>query len=79
MQTPVTTSQKTPTPFPMEIIDREMARVLAMKTEAERLQIAWGMWRSARRMITRIVSAEFPDWSEREVEREVAKRLSHGT
>ena len=79
METHLTTSQKTSAPLPVEIIDREMARVLAMKTEAERLQIAWGMWRSARRMNTRILSAEFPDWSEREVERETAKRLSHGT
>lgn len=63
----------------MEIIDREMARVLAEKTEAERLQIAWGMWRSARRMITGMLSAEFPELSDRELEREVAKRLSHGT
>lgn len=61
-----------------EIVDREMAHVLAQKTEAERLQIAWGMWRSARRMITRIVAAEFPHLSEEEVQREVAKRLSRG-
>ncbi|MFQ5733146.1 MAG: hypothetical protein ACE5KM_14495 [Planctomycetaceae bacterium] len=56
-----------------------MARVLAEKTEAERLQIAWGMWRAARRMITRVVSAEFPEWSEQRVSREVARTLSHGT
>jgi hypothetical protein len=61
-----------------EIIDPEMARVLARKTEAQRLQIAWGMWRSARRMITRIVSQEFPSASDPELGLEVARRLSHG-
>ena len=78
MGTPVTTSQKTLAHLPKEIIDREMARVLATKTEAERLQIAWGMWRSARRMIIRVVSAERPELSEQEVERETARRMSHG-
>jgi lauroyl/myristoyl acyltransferase len=63
---------------PMEIIDRDMARVLAEKSEAERLQIAWGMWRSARRMIACIIAAESPELSPQEREREVAKRLSHG-
>lgn len=50
-----------------------MADVLRKKTEAERLQIAWSMWRSARRMITRIVSQQMPAVSIEEVEREVAK------
>jgi hypothetical protein len=63
----------------MKIVDRDMARVLAEKTETERLQIAWGMWRSARRMITRVVAAEYPSLSQQEIQREVAKRLSHGT
>ena len=61
-----------------EVVDWEMARVLAAKTEAERLQIAWGMSRSARRMITRIVAAESPNLSKQEIEREVARRFSRG-
>lgn len=56
-----------------EIVDHQMADVLRKKTEAERLQIAWSMWRSARRMITRIVSQQMPAVSIEEVEREVAK------
>jgi len=64
--------------LPMEIVDREMARVLAEKTEAERLQIGWGMQRSARRMMARIIRAEHPDWTEEQVSREVARRFSHG-
>jgi hypothetical protein len=64
--------------LPMEIVDREMARVLAGKTEAQRLQIAWGMRRSALRMMRRILRAEHPDWTEREIQREVAGRMAHG-
>lgn len=62
----------------MEIVDREMARFLAQKTEAQRLQIGWGMQRSAVRMMTRILRAEHPDWTEEEIAREVARRISNG-
>lgn len=65
--------------LPIEIMDRDMARVLAQKTEAERLQIAWGMWRSARNMITNLLRAESPTLSDEEIQREVARRLSHGS
>lgn len=57
----------------------EMARVLAAKTERERLQIAWGMYRSARRMVQRIVQFEHGDLSPEEQQRIVTNRMSHGT
>jgi hypothetical protein len=60
-------------------IDEEMVALLATKTEAERLRIAWGMWRSARRMIERIVAAENPNLSSEDQNRLVAQRMSHGT
>ena len=60
-------------------IDDEMVALLAGKTEAERLAIAWGMWRAARRMIERIVAAEHPDLTPQEQEQIVANRMSHGT
>ena len=63
----------------IEIMDREMAKVLAAKTEAERLAIAWGMWRSARRMLTRLVTAENPNWSEELVRAEVNRRMASGS
>lgn len=66
------------TRFPMEIVDRDMAQVLAAKTEVERLEIGWGMWRSAVRMMTRILRAEHPDWAEEAIGREVARRMASG-
>jgi lauroyl/myristoyl acyltransferase len=60
----------------IEIMDRDMAKVLAAKTERERLQIAWGMWRSVRRMLTRLITAENPDWSEELVQAEVRRRMA---
>ncbi len=63
----------------IEIVDREMATILAQKSEAERLQIAWGMWRSARNMLTRLVQAENNELSADEVQAEVSRRLASGT
>jgi hypothetical protein len=63
----------------IEIVDRQMAEVLAAKTEAERLAIAWGMWRSARRMLTQLLTHEHPDWSAEEVQQEVSRRLASGS
>lgn len=62
----------------VETMDREMSDVLARKTEAERLQISWGMWRSARKMLLRLVRSEHADWSITQVETEVARRISGG-
>lgn len=62
-----------------EVVDDEMARVLSAKTGAERLAIGFGMFRAARRMLTSQLQTEHPEWSERQVEAEVARRLSHGS
>jgi hypothetical protein len=60
----------------MEILDDAMAAILRQKTPAERLAIANGMWRFARDMIRATIKREHPDWSEGEVSRMVARRLS---
>ncbi len=58
-------------------MDAEVAQILRTKTGAERLQIAFGMWESARRMLTSMLSADHPEWSEDQVGQEVGRRLSH--
>jgi Rv0078B-related antitoxin len=65
-------------PLNVEVMDDAMADVLRAKSSAERLAIANGMWRSARRMIEAILRAERPDWSDDQIRREVARRMSHG-
>jgi hypothetical protein len=62
----------------VEVMDDAMADVLRAKSPAERLAIANGMWRSARRMIEAILRAERPDLGDDEIRREVARRMSHG-
>ncbi|HZU35123.1 MAG TPA: hypothetical protein VFA18_04400 [Gemmataceae bacterium] len=60
-------------------MDPAMVAVLRQKTEAERLRIAWGMWRFARDMLRNVLQAEHPDWSETQVQQEAARRLAHGS
>ena len=62
----------------IEVVDEEMAKVLRAKSGPERLRIAFGMYTSARRMLLNHLRAEHPDWEERQVIAEAARRMSHG-
>ncbi|MCY3729211.1 MAG: hypothetical protein OXF97_09505 [Nitrospira sp.] len=55
-----------------------MAAVLRRKTPTERLQIGFGFWTSAQKMLRTHLATEHPDWDAARVFREVARRLSHG-
>lgn len=61
-----------------DILDDEMARILRGMTGAERLKIANDMFVSARRMLASHLAAEHPDWDQDRIERETARRISHG-
>jgi hypothetical protein len=63
----------------IEVIDDEMATILRQKTGAQRLEIASRMFSSARRMLLSHARSKHPDWDDRRIEQEVARRLSHGT
>ncbi|MGQ0695062.1 MAG: hypothetical protein ACT4OL_05730 [Nitrospiraceae bacterium] len=62
----------------IEVIDDTMAEVLRRKTPAERLAIGFGLWRSARTLLRGQLASLHPEWDARQVDREVARRLSHG-
>ena len=64
--------------FNVEVLDDEMAAVLQQKTPAERLAIAFGLWRSARVLLRGQLRSLHPDWSEDRLDGEVARRLSRG-
>ena len=62
----------------IEVIDDDMARILREKTGAQRLQMANDMFESARKMITHHLRSENPQWDEKRIQLETARRLSHG-
>lgn len=59
-----------------EFVSDEMAAVLREKTYAERLEIAFGMIRSARAMIENSLRARHPDWSDEAVQLEASRRIA---
>ena len=62
----------------LEVIDDRVVEILRKKSPAERIAIADGLWRFARDMIHANITREHPDWSEDEIRRHVARRMSHG-
>jgi len=64
--------------FSFEMMDDAMADILRRKTEVERLRIAGRMWKSARVILRGAIQTEHPDWDAERVNREIARRISHG-
>jgi len=62
----------------IDMIDNAMAEILRTKTDAERLSMVDQMWRFARNMIVNNLRRENPDWTDEQIQRETARRLSHG-
>ena len=62
----------------VEIIHPLVVESLRKKTPAERLQRAFSMWDFAKNMIRGVLRQEHPDWTEEQILREAARRLSHG-
>ena len=62
----------------IEVVSEDMAAVLRQKSGAERLAIASRMFGSARRMLLSHLRSVHPEWDERLIEREAARRMSHG-
>lgn len=65
-------------PRRIEVVDEAMAEILRRKTPAERLAIGFGLWRSARKLLRGQLASLHPEWDVQRLEREVARRLSHG-
>ncbi len=62
----------------IEVLDEVMAEILRRKTPAERLAIGFGLWRSAHKILRGQLASLHPEWDAQRLEREVARRLSHG-
>ena len=65
-------------PEKMDVLDDEMVEIYRHMSGAERLRIAFGLFSSARRMLTNHLRSKHPDWNEEAIRREVARRISRG-
>lgn len=66
-------------PRQVEVVDDAVAEVLRRKSPQERLRIGFTLWVSVHEMLTTHLRHTHPDWDTQHVEREVARRLLHGT
>ena len=62
----------------IESVDQAMVEIYKKKTPLERLQIAFGLWRSAKIILFNNLRSLHPDWDAQRLQREVARRISHG-
>lgn len=62
----------------IEVIDDVMADIYKKKTSAQRLQVAFGLWHSAKIQLFNCIRSLHPEWDERQIQREIVKRISHG-
>jgi len=62
----------------IEVVDDVMCEILKQKSSLERLKIAFGLWRSARKQLFSYIRSLHPDWDEKRISKEVVKRISHG-
>jgi hypothetical protein len=65
-------------PEKIEMMDWQMAEIISQKTPAQRLAIAHAMWWYARDNMRVFIAQQNPTWTAEQVDREVAKRISHG-
>jgi len=63
----------------IEVIDWATARMHASKTPAQKVEMVSAAHRTARMLISAGVRHRHPDWTELQIAREVARRLSNGT
>jgi RNA:NAD 2'-phosphotransferase (TPT1/KptA family) len=62
-------------PGQIEVVDDAMAEVLRHKSPAARIKIGFDLWISPRKMLTHHLQKTHPDWDEKTIEREVARRF----
>ena len=61
----------------IEAVHPEVARALRAKSGMERLRLAHETWELTRQRLAAYLTARHPEWSEAEIEQEVARRLLH--
>lgn len=62
----------------IELLDRNHAAILRRKTGLASLKSAYSLMGFARQMLAAGVHQSYPQWTEQQIRREVARRFSHG-
>lgn len=62
----------------IESIDDMMAEIYKKKTYLERLRVAFDLWHSTKILLFNSLRWLHPDWTDKQIQKEVARRISHG-
>ena len=62
----------------IDVMDDRVADILRQQSDADRFARVDQMWCFARDMIRSNLRRDHPDWTDEEVDRMTARRLSHG-
>lgn len=65
-------------PQSIELLDDVMVEILRKKTPAERLAMGLEMNRTARLVIAASLREYHPDWTPRQIEEEIGRRMLYG-
>lgn len=65
-------------PGQIEGVDEAMAAILRQKTPAERLAMAFAANRTVRAILTARIQSQHVDWTQAQVQEEVARRMMRG-
>ncbi|MEW6097537.1 MAG: hypothetical protein AB1567_13650 [bacterium] len=62
----------------IEVLDEQTIEILKKKSPQQRLIIAFNMWTFAKKHLTNYLRGLYPHRDEKEIQKEVVRRLSHG-
>jgi hypothetical protein len=65
-------------PGQIEVVDEAVAAVLRQKTPAERVAMAFDANRTARLILAASIQSDHADWTDEQVQQEVARRMMRG-
>jgi Rv0078B-related antitoxin len=65
-------------PRRIELLDPVVKQVLQSKTPEERLHMAFELNRTARKFMAAGLRSQHPEWTEEQVQQEIARRIMNG-
>lgn len=63
----------------VEIIEDELVENLRRKTPAQRLAVAFDMWRFAHNRLDQMLRQQHPDWDQKQLQSEIRRRMLGST
>ena len=63
----------------IEVLEDEMVEILKAKTPQERLKMGCDMWKMVRRQLEHYIETTHKEWDKEKIQKEVARRMSHGS